>query len=264
MLVVPNFDPVAIQLGPLSIHWYGLAYLAGFVCAIMLGRIKARQQHSPIPRTVVLDLILYCSIGAILGGRLGYAVFYQINSFAVDPLAILRLWEGGMSFHGGILGAFAGTWLFARKFSIPTLRLGDFLSPLCAVGFLLGRIANFINQELWGRPTEVPWSVVFPADPLLLPRHPSQLYEAALEGVVLFLVVWIYSIKPRPIGAVSGLLLAAYGVFRIFVEFFREPDAHYGFLIGNWVTMGQLLSLPLVVIGLWLLTRNVRRSDHAW
>ncbi len=262
MIVLPEFNPIALQLGPLKIHWYGLAYLVGIVGAIVLGRLRAHQPHSPIPRPVVLDLVLYCALGAIIGGRLGYAIFYHFWEYAANPLAVLKVWEGGMSFHGGLLGAVGGTWMFGRKNSIPLLKLTDFVSPLCAVGLFFGRIANFINQELWGRPTEVAWSVVFPADRLQLARHPSQLYEAALEGILLFLVLWFYSAKPRATGAVSGVFLIGYGTFRIFVEFFREPDAVPGFVIGDWGTMGHLLSLPVLLIGIALIVIARRKAPN--
>ncbi len=262
MIVLPDFDPIAIQLGPLNVHWYGIAYLVGISGAIVLGRFRARQAHSPIPRSVVLDLVLYCSLGAIIGGRLGYALFYHFVEYAANPLAILKVWEGGMSFHGGLIGAILGVWAFGKKFTIPLLRLTDFLSPFCAIGFFFGRIANFINQELWGRPTEVAWAMVFPADPLKLARHPSQLYEAALEGLVLFIILWLYSAKPRATGAVSAVFLMGYGVFRICVEFFREPDAVPGFVISDWGTMGQVLSVPVVIGGIFLFMLSSRRATH--
>ena len=252
MMTLPDFDPIAIEIGPLAVHWYGMAYLVGILSAIILGRVRARQPHSPIPRPVVLDLVLYCAFGAIIGGRLGYALFYHFLEYATNPLAILKVWEGGMSFHGGLIGAILGVWMFGKRFTIPLLKLTDFLSPFCAVGFFFGRMANFINQELWGRPTEVSWAVIFPADPLGLGRHPSQLYEAALEGLVLFIILWLYSAKARPTGAVSSLFLIGYGTFRIIVEFFREPDAVPGFVISDWGTMGQVLSVPVLVGGLIL------------
>ncbi len=262
MIILPEIDPVALKLGPLSVHWYGLAYLVGIVSAILLGRIRARQPHSPIPRPVVLDLVLYCALGAIIGGRLGYAFFYHFSEYVTNPIEILKVWEGGMSFHGGLLGAIFGVWAFGKKLSIPLLRLTDFLSPFCAIGLFFGRIANFVNQELWGRPTEVAWAVVFPADPLQLARHPSQLYEAALEGVLLFLILWIYSARPRATGAVSGVFLIGYGAFRILVEFFREPDAVPGFVISDWGTMGHILSLPVLLAGIALLTIALRKEQN--
>ena len=252
MIVLPDFDPIALQLGPLAIRWYGLAYLAGIVGGILLGRYRTRQPWSPIPRSVVLDLVLYCALGAILGGRLGYTMFYHFTDYITNPIAILKIWEGGMSFHGGLIGAVIGIYVFSRKYTIELLKLTDFLSPLCAVGLFFGRIANFINQELWGRQTEVSWGVVFPADPLGLTRHPSQLYEAGLEGGLLFLILWLYSTKPRTTGAISGLFLVCYGLFRFSVEFFREPDIHLGFIAANWLTMGQILSAPLILAGILL------------
>ncbi len=263
MIVLPDFDPVALHLGPLQVHWYGLAYLVGIVGAILLGRWRARQPHSPVSRSAVFDLVLFCALGAIIGGRLGYVVFYHFWEYAADPIAVLKIWEGGMSFHGGLLGAICGILVFGKKNAIPLLKLTDFLAPLCAVGLFFGRLANFVNQELWGRPTEVSWAVVFPVDPLKLARHPSQLYEAALEGLILFLIVWIYSAKPRVSGAVSGVFLSGYGTFRIFVEFFREPDVVPGFVIGDWGTMGHILSVPVLLTGIALIITSTRKQSDA-
>ena len=261
MFAFPDIDPVAIDLQFIQIRWYGIAYAVGIVAAVVLGKIRAGHADSYLQSQNVIDLVLYVALGAIIGGRIGYGLFYQPDHYISNPVEILKVWQGGMSFHGGLLGAFLGGWIFSRRFGIPILRVADFSSPLCAVGLFFGRIANFINQELWGRATDVPWAVVFPADPQQLPRHPSQLYEATLEGLVLFVVLWVYSAKPRPAGAVTGIFLAGYGLFRFTVEFFREPDAPLGFILFDWVTMGQLLSLPLIIVGIILLSLVPRKSN---
>ena len=252
MITYPEIDPVALDLGILQIRWYGVAYFAGIVSAIVLGRVRASASLSPISKTQVTDLILYIALGAILGGRIGYSLFYHFLHYITNPIDIFKIWEGGMSFHGGLLGAAAGCLIFSRQLNVSFFRLADFASPLCAIGFFFGRIANFINQELWGRPTEVAWGMIFPIDPLQLARHPSQLYEAALEGVALFAILWLYSSSPKATGAVTGLFLTCYGAFRIFVELFREPDAVPGFIISDWGTMGQVLSVPLIIVGISL------------
>jgi len=252
MISYPDIDPVAIEIGPLQIHWYGIMYLIGFAAAWWLGRRRARQPQSQWNIGLVDDLIFYSALGVILGGRIGYVIFYNLSAFLDNPLILFKVWEGGMSFHGGLLGVLAALWLFARRTDKRWLSVVDFAAPLVPIGLAAGRLGNFINGELWGRVTDVPWAMVFPgAGPL--PRHPSQLYEFALEGVALFALVWWFSSKPRPAGAVSGLFALGYGVFRIFVEFFREPDAHIGYLAFGWVTEGQLLSLPLVVVGIGLI-----------
>ncbi|MDE0308544.1 MAG: prolipoprotein diacylglyceryl transferase [Acidiferrobacterales bacterium] len=258
-----EIDPVAIDLGFIQIRWYGVAYAVGILAAVILGKIRAGLPGAHLKSQNVIDLVLFVALGAIVGGRVGYGLFYQPGYYIGNPLEMLKIWQGGMSFHGGLLGAFAGGWIFSRKFDVPILRVADFSSPLCAIGLFFGRIANFINQELWGRPTDVPWAIVFPADPERLPRHPSQLYEALLEGLVLFAVLWVFSAKPRPAGAVTGIFLAGYGLFRFTVEFFREPDAPLGFILLDWVTMGQILSLPLILAGILLLGMAMKRSSPA-
>jgi phosphatidylglycerol:prolipoprotein diacylglycerol transferase len=218
MLQHPNIDPVALRigpvtigehtLGPLQVHWYGLAYLAAFVLAWLLASRRARRPDSPVSPAQVEDVVFYSALGVILGGRFGYVLFYNFDKFLQDPLWLLRVWEGGMSFHGGALGVIVAMALYARRQHIELARLWDFVAPLVPLGLLLGRLANFFNQELWGRPTTAPWGMVFPrTDPLLLVRHPSQLYEALLEGVVLFAILWTYSRKPRPPLAIGGLFL---------------------------------------------------------
>lgn len=251
MLTYPQIDPVAISIGPVKVHWYGLMYLIGFAAVWLIGKKRAARPDSPISPEAIDDLVFYGALGAILGGRLGYILFYNFSHFLQEPSIIFKIWQGGMSFHGGISGVFIAMWLFARRYHTKLLAVTDFLAPMVAIGFFAGRIGNFINAELWGRVTDVPWAMVFPyAGPE--PRHPSQLYEAFLEGIVLFVVMWLYCAKPRPHMSATGIGLTLYGVFRFFVEFFRMPDVQLGYLALNWVTMGQLLSLPMIVIGLVL------------
>lgn len=250
MIPYPEIDPVAIALGPLKIHWYGLAYLLSFVLVWRLAVLRTKQAWSPIKKDQVEDMIFYCAIGVILGGRFGYVLFYQFDRFLEDPLWLFKIWEGGMAFHGGAIGVIFAVIVFARIRGIPIFRLGDFVAPLVPVGLFLGRLGNFIGQELWGRATTGWWAMVFPADPQQLPRHPSQLYEAALEGVLLFVILWVVSAKQRATGLVTGLFLLGYGVFRFIVEFAREPDAHLmDSLLFGWLTRGQLLCLPMMVAG---------------
>jgi len=226
-------------------------YLVGIAGAWFLLSKRVSKENSPVKPEALEDLIFYAAMGVILGGRVGYVVFYNFNQFIADPIMLFKVWEGGMSFHGGLLGVIFALWFSAKKNQCTLLALTDFIAPVVPIGLLTGRIGNFINAELWGRTTDVYWSFVFPgAGPL--PRHPSQLYEAALEGLVLFLILWIYSSKPRPYMAVSGLFALFYGIFRFSVEFYRVPDAHLGYLAMDWLTMGQVLSVPLIIIGMIL------------
>ena len=260
MLQHPQIDPVAIAIGPLKIHWYGLTYLVGFAAGWWLGRLRSRKPWSPVNEEQVGDLLFYLALGVILGGRFGYVIFYNFDAFVADPLWLLRVWEGGMSFHGGLLGVMLGMWWYSRKIVAGFWRMTDFVAPLVPVGLGTGRIGNFVNGELWGKPTDVPWGMVFPQAPDALARHPSQLYQFALEGVLLFIILWWFSAKPRARMAVSGLFLICYSVFRFAVEFVREPDAQLGYVAFNWLTMGQALSLPMAVAGLILMTIAYRRN----
>jgi len=252
MLVYPSIDPVALQLGALKIHWYGIMYIVGFLIAWGLGTVRARLPQSPITREQVSDLIFYAALGVVLGGRIGYMLFYAWPDFIARPWIIFQIWNGGMAFHGGLVGVVISVWLYSRKIHRPMMVLVDFLAPLVPLGLAAGRLGNFINGELWGRVSTVPWAMVFPnGGPL--PRHPSQLYEFLLEGILLFLILWFYSAKPKPRMAVSGLFAVCYGLFRIFIEFFREPDPQLGFVAFGWLTQGQLLSIPLVIAGIFML-----------
>jgi phosphatidylglycerol---prolipoprotein diacylglyceryl transferase len=264
MFVHPNFDPIAVKLGPVAIHWYGLMYLVGFAGVWWLGTVRARQPHVNWPKERVSDLLFYGALGVILGGRLGYTVFYNFSGFLKDPLQLLRIWEGGMSFHGGLLGVLVAFWLFGRHHKLGFVDIGDFATPLIPFGLLTGRIGNFINGELWGKPTDLPWGTVFAHAPTAEPRHPSMLYEAFLEGFVLLAVVWWFARRPRPWMAVSGLFLMLYGVFRVAVEFVRLPDAHIGYLAGGWLTMGMVLTSPMVIVGGAMIVAAYRREGgHA-
>lgn len=264
MLVHPDFDPVAFSLGPLQVRWYGLMYLFGFLAGWALGRYRARQPNSTWQAQQVDDLLFYIALGVILGGRIGYVLFYNSDALLSDPLLLIRIWEGGMSFHGGLLGVLAAMALYARKLGRGFFEVTDFIAPLIPPGLFFGRIGNFINGELWGRVSDVPWAMVFHTPGAgELPRHPSQLYQAALEGLALFLILWLYSARPRPTMAVSGLFLIGYGTFRILVEFVREPDAHLGYLAFGWLTMGQLLSLPMLLFGAWLMAVAHRQARTA-
>ena len=253
MLTYPQIDPVAFAIGPLKVHWYGLAYLTGIAAGWWLARRRSANPWSPVRRDQVDDLVFFAALGVVLGGRIGYTLLYGGQRLIDDPSWALRVWEGGMSFHGGFLGVLIAMWLFGRSRQIPFWKLMDFVAPFVPVGLGLGRLGNFIGQELWGRATDVPWAMIFPADPAQLPRHPSQLYQFALEGVLLFTLLYWFSARPRPTCAVSGLFSLIYGSVRFFVEFFREPDAHIGFDAFGWLTRGQLLSLPMIVVGVTLL-----------
>jgi phosphatidylglycerol:prolipoprotein diacylglycerol transferase len=257
MFVYPHPDPVALSLGPLHVRWYGLMYLLGFLAAWWLARRRATRPGSTWTPVEVDDLIFYCALGVILGGRIGWMLFYGTERILADPLSVLRIWEGGMSFHGGLAGVLVALAMFANRRGKQIADVFDFTAPLPAIGFGAGRVGNFINGELWGKPTDVPWAVVVDGVPL----HASQLYEALLEGLVLFVILWWFTAKPRPRWAPSGLFLLCYGLFRFGVEFVRVPDANRGYLFLDWVTMGQILSLPMIVAGLWMLAVAYRRNQ---
>ena len=259
MIPYPDIDPVAIQLGPVAVRWYGLMYIVGFAIAWFLARHRAKQPEFGFKVQQVDDLIFYAAIGLIVGARVGSILFYNFDAWLRDPVLLLRVWEGGMSFHGGMLGVALAMWLHGRKLGKGFFEMTDFVAPLAPLGLACGRLGNFINGELWGKPTDVPWAFVVDG----VPRHASQLYHAALEGVTLFFILWFFSARRPPRMAVSGLFLLGYGVFRFAVEFVRLPDAHIGYLAWGWVTMGQVLTLPMIVIGavmLWLAYRPAARA----
>ena len=250
VLVHPSIDPIAFAIGPLAVRWYGLMYLAGFAAGWWLGLRRIARGAAPVTRRQFDDLLFLAVLGVVLGGRLGYVLFYKPAHYLANPLEVFAIWQGGMSFHGGLLGVMLAMAFAAWRHRVDYLRLMDFVAPLCPLGIAAGRMGNFINGELWGRVTELPWGMVFrgAGD---APRHPSQLYQFALEGVLLFVLLWWYSSKPRPRGAVSALFLIGYGVFRFVAEFAREPDAFLGYLAMG-LTMGQWLCLPMIAGGLWL------------
>jgi len=271
-----DINPIAFSIGPLAVHWYGIMYLGGFLGAWILGNRRRLAGRLPASHEAFSDLAFYVMLGVIIGGRIGYMLFYVSPLWLIhDPLALFRVWEGGMSFHGGLLGVLAAGLWWSRRNRIHFFDTVDFVAPLVPIGLGLGRLGNFIGGELWGRHTNLPWGMIFPRSledsgrsmeelhQMYVAgqlndeaRHPSQLYEFALEGVVLFAVLWLYSRKPRPRYAVSGMFALLYGSFRFGVEFVREPDIQLGFIAFNWLTMGQLLSLPLIGIGLYLLWRS--------
>lgn len=255
MLTYPEIDPVIFSIGFLKIRWYGLMYVVGFVLAWWLARRRCRRPDSPVTPEQVDDLVFYSMLGVILGGRIGYALFYGTEQLLSDPFYLFKITEGGMSFHGGLAGVLIAMWLHGRRLGHTMWRMTDFVAPLVPLGLGFGRIGNFINGELWGKPTDVPWGFLVNGQVL----HPSQLYESALEGFVLFAILWWYSAKPRPYMAVSGLFLLLYGAFRFFVEFYRVPDAHLGYLSQGWITMGQVLTTPMIVAGAFMLALAYRK-----
>jgi len=261
MLTHPQFDPVALAFGPVAIHWYGLMYLLAFVQFIALGRYRIRHGRAAMNADQLDDLLFYGVLGVIIGGRLGQVLFYEPAYYFANPLEIPAIWKGGMSFHGGFLGVLAAMTLWARKTRLPWLSVTDFIAPLVPLGLAAGRIGNFINGELWGRVTDasLPWAMVFPQSGSLEPRHPSQLYHVALEGIALFALLWLLTARPRPTGFASGVFLIGYGAFRFITEIFREPD-HGIFGQSYTISMGQWLSLPMVLAGIALLVFAYRRK----
>ncbi len=253
MLAYPAIDPVALELGPLKIHWYGLTYLAGLAFAWWLARRECRKAGAIWREEWVDDLIFYAAIGIVAGGRLGYILFYGTDRLLADPTWALRVWEGGMSFHGGLLGVIAAAYYLSKARKVALGDLLDFVAPLAPIGLALGRLGNFIGQELWGRAATVPWAMVFPNDPMQLPRHPSQLYQFGLEGLTLFAVVFWFTRAQRPRWAAAGVFSLGYGCLRFVAEFFREPDAHIGIQAFGWMTRGQILCVPMILLGLYLL-----------
>ncbi|VUD62204.1 Prolipoprotein diacylglyceryl transferase [Thalassocella blandensis] len=261
MLHYPDIDPVAVSIGtfeifgktfgPINVHWYGLMYLFAFAAAWGLGAYRAKKPHSPLKPDQVEDLVFYGALGIVIGARIGYILFYNFGAFLDSPSILFKVWEGGMSFHGGLIGVLVAMSFYAKKTKKHFIDIMDFVAPLVPIGLGLGRIGNFIGGELWGRATTVPWGMKFPKDELHLIRHPSQLYQSFFEGLMLFLILFWFSRNPRPRAAVSSLFLICYGFFRFIVEFVREPDAHIGYMFG-WMTRGQLLSLPMIVIGLFI------------
>lgn len=258
MLVFPNIDPIAFSLGPIKVHWYGLMYLLGFVGAWVLAQWRVKHYKLDWTSEQIGDLIFYGALGVIIGGRLGYMLFYNTYQFFTQPWILLKIWEGGMSFHGGLLGVAVAMWLFARKIQKPFLQVTDFLAPLVPLGLAAGRAGNFINGELWGRVTDVPWAMIFPNSDGQ-PRHPSQLYELGLEGITLFIFLWWYASKPRPVGRVSAMFLVGYSICRLIAECFREPDVQLGFIAFDSLTMGQILSIPMLLAGIWCLWWSSKR-----
>ncbi|MFZ9872684.1 MAG: prolipoprotein diacylglyceryl transferase [Steroidobacteraceae bacterium] len=256
MLVYPGFDPVALELGPLKVRWYGLTYLIAFAVAWWLARRRAAQPGSTWKVVDVDDFLFFAMLGVILGGRIGYTLFYGMEFWLEDPLYLLRVWEGGMSFHGGLIGVLVALALFARRRGRDIADVFDFAAALPGIGILAVRVGNFINGELWGRPGEVPWAMLVDG----VARHPTQLYEALLEGALLAAVLWWFTSKPRPQWAPSGLFLIMYASGRLIVEFWRLPDAHIGYLAGGWLTMGHVLTLPMLLAGIALMWIAYRRN----
>jgi len=249
MLTYPEIDPVIFAIGPLKIRWYGLMYVVGFLLGWWLAKRRCKRADSPISPAQVDDLVFYVMIGVIIGGRVGYALVYGTEQLLSDPLYLFKITEGGMSFHGGLAGVLLAMWLYGRKLGHSLWTMTDFMAPFVPLGLGFGRIGNFINGELWGKPTDVPWAFIVDG----VARHPSQLYEALLEGFILFAILWVYSAKPRPYLAVSALFFLFYGLFRFAIEFVRLPDNDPGYLAYGWVTMGQVLSAPMIVAGVVML-----------
>ena len=261
-LTFPVIDPIIFSIGPVALRWYGMMYLFGFLGAMFIANKAADKSNGEWTREQVSDLLFYGFLGVILGGRAGYVFFYQFDYFLSNPVYLFQIWQGGMSFHGGLLGVILAVFLFAKKTQKSFLVVGDFVAPLVPIGLGMGRLGNFINAELWGRQTDVPWAMVFPTDSLQVPRHPSQLYEFFLEGVVLFFMLMYVTRKPRSLGLASGTFLIGYGVFRSIVEFYREPDAHLG-LYFSFISKGQILSIPMILAGIFIIYIGYQLQEKA-
>jgi len=263
MLPYPQIDPVALAIGPLKIHWYGLMYLIGIGAAWLILSRRLNRFDPTWTKEKLSDLVFWVAMGVIVGGRLGYVLFYDLSAYIANPLLIFEVWKGGMAFHGGLIGVMLAVWGFGKRNGKSFFQIMDFIAPVVPIGLGAGRIGNFINAELWGKASDVPWAMIFPTDPQQLARHPSQLYQFALEGVALFLILWLYSRKPRPTMAVSGMFALFYGIFRFIVEFVRVPDAQLGYLAFGWVTMGQILCIPMIAGGLLLIWWAYHRDPAA-
>ena len=261
MISYPIIDPVALDLGALKIHWYGLMYLFAFIAALWIGNRRSKLQTNNWSSQHVSDVIFYGALGVILGGRIGYILFYNFDVFIQNPLILLRIWEGGMSFHGGMLGVFIALYLFGRKTNRTFFQVSDFIAPMVPLGLGFGRIGNFINKELWGRPAEsdLSWALNYGDG---IARHPSSLYQALSEGLLLFIILYWFSSKPRPFMAVSGVFMLVYGIFRFITEFFRTPDEHLGFVMFDWMTKGQQLSIPMIIFGITILYMAYNKSKE--
>ncbi len=257
MLYLHSLSPIFIDIGFLTIHWYGIMYLLGFLAAYYLSYY--RRHRLQWTKDDLSDALFYCVLGVIGGGRIGYMLFYDFASLVDNPLSLLYIWKGGMSFHGGVIGVVLACWILARRKGINPFDLGDFVLPAMPIGIGLGRLGNFINGELWGKPTNADWGVIFPAIDLQA-RHPSQLYEMLLEGLVLFIILWWFSAKPKPRMTMIGLFLLGYGLARFTVEFVRVPDSHLGYLLFDWMTMGQILTLPMMLIGSFMLIYGYKKN----
>ena len=251
MFIFPYIDPVIFSLGPLKVHWYGLMYLLGFVSAWLLAHWRMKHYKLDWTSDQISDLVFYAALGIVLGGRIGYMLFYNFVELIHKPWVLFKIWEGGMSFHGGLIGVIVAIGIFAHRFNKSFWEVADFVVPLVPLGLAAGRVGNFINGELWGRVTDVPWAMVF-SHVDNQPRHPSQIYEFGLEGIALFILVWWYASKPRPAGRVTAVFMLGYALCRFIIECFREPDPQLGYLAFGWVTMGQILSIPMLILGFWL------------
>ena len=261
MFYYPNINPIAFKIGPFKVFWYGIMYIVGLALAWVLAVYRAKKPKSGWTKEQVGDLIFYSAIGLVVGGRLGYMLFYDFHNFIASPIIIFKTWQGGMSFHGGLLGVAIAVALFAWRYKKHFFTVADFIAPLAPLGLGAGRIGNFINDELWGRITTMPWGMIYPkAGPL--PRHPSEIYEFFCEGVVLFLILWFYSAKTKPRMAVSAMFLLCYGCIRFFLEFWRQPDPQLGFIAFGWMTQGQLLSIPMIILGIILLYFAYKRKGR--